>query len=152
MNHRVCFYFPAVTPPVSSVRMMDNEALYFHTFVEHRSASLVAQMVKNPSAMWETWVRSLGREDPLEKCREPVWGAPPVARVMRKEAWHTQRQDQASGVPLDILEHLPPKTRVCLLYCFVLSPLTLRGLSPTTISLSLIKSWLTAPVNKVPGH
>ena len=30
-----------------------------------------------------------------------------------------------------------PKTRVCLLYCFVLSPipLTLRGLSPTTISL-----------------
>ena len=26
------------------------------------------------------------------------------------------------------------------------------GLSPTTISLSLIKSWLTAPVNKVPGH
>ena len=30
-------------------------------------ASLVAQMVKNPPAMWETWVRSLGREDPLEK-------------------------------------------------------------------------------------
>ena len=24
-------------------------------------------MVKNPSAMWETWVRSLGWEDPLEK-------------------------------------------------------------------------------------
>ena len=23
--------------------------------------------VKNPPAMWETWVRSLGREDPLEK-------------------------------------------------------------------------------------
>ena len=23
-------------------------------------------MVKNPPAMWETWVRSLGREDPLE--------------------------------------------------------------------------------------
>ena len=30
-------------------------------------ASLVAQLVKNPSAMWETWVRSLGWEDPLEK-------------------------------------------------------------------------------------
>ena len=30
-------------------------------------ASLVAQMVKNPSAMWETWVRSLRREDPLEE-------------------------------------------------------------------------------------
>ena len=24
-------------------------------------------MVKNLPAMWETWVRSLGREDPLEK-------------------------------------------------------------------------------------
>ena len=30
-------------------------------------ASLVAQLVKNPPAMWETWVRSLGWEDPLEK-------------------------------------------------------------------------------------
>ena len=28
---------------------------------------LVAQMVKNPPAMWETWVRSLGWEDPLEE-------------------------------------------------------------------------------------
>ena len=25
------------------------------------------QLVKNPPAMWETWVRSLGWEDPLEK-------------------------------------------------------------------------------------
>ena len=30
-------------------------------------ASLVAQLVKNPSAMRETWVQSLGWEDPLEK-------------------------------------------------------------------------------------
>ena len=30
-------------------------------------ASLVAQLVKNPSAMQETCVRSLGWEDPLEK-------------------------------------------------------------------------------------
>ena len=29
--------------------------------------SLVAQLVKNPPAMWETWVQSLGWEDPLEK-------------------------------------------------------------------------------------
>ena len=28
-------------------------------------ASLVAQLVKNPPAMWETWVGSLGWEDPL---------------------------------------------------------------------------------------
>ena len=29
--------------------------------------SLVAQLVKNPPAMWETWVQSLDWEDPLKK-------------------------------------------------------------------------------------
>ena len=28
---------------------------------------LVSQLVKNLPAMWETWIRSLGREDHLEK-------------------------------------------------------------------------------------
>ena len=32
----------------------------------------VAQLVKNPLAMWETWVRSLGWEDPLEKEMAPI--------------------------------------------------------------------------------
>ena len=32
-----------------------------------------------------------------------------MAMVMRKGARHTQRRDRASGVPLEILEHLPPK-------------------------------------------
>ena len=35
--------------------------------LQYSWASLVAQLVKNPPAMWETWVRSLGCEDPLEK-------------------------------------------------------------------------------------
>ena len=30
-------------------------------------ASLVPQLVKNPPAMRETWLQSLGWEDPLEK-------------------------------------------------------------------------------------
>ena len=30
-------------------------------------ASLVAQTVKNRPAVWETWVESLGWEDPLEE-------------------------------------------------------------------------------------
>ena len=30
-------------------------------------SSLVAQRVKNPPAKQETWIRSLGWEDPLEK-------------------------------------------------------------------------------------
>ena len=34
---------------------------------QRRGASLVVQLVKNPPAMQETWVRSLDQEDPLEK-------------------------------------------------------------------------------------
>ena len=33
----------------------------------HGQASLVAQRLKRLPAMRDTWVRSLGREDPLEK-------------------------------------------------------------------------------------
>ena len=56
-----------------------------------------------------------------------------MAKVMRKEARHTQRQDRGSGVPLEILEHLPPNQSLPT-FGFVLSPtpLTLRGQSPTT--------------------
>ena len=35
--------------------------------LQYSWASLVAQTVKNLPATWETWVRSLGWEDPLEK-------------------------------------------------------------------------------------
>ena len=35
--------------------------------LQHSRTSLVAQLVKNPPAVWETWVQSLGWEDPLEK-------------------------------------------------------------------------------------
>ena len=35
--------------------------------LQYSWASLVAQLVKNPSTIWETWVQSLGGEDPLEK-------------------------------------------------------------------------------------
>ena len=44
-------------------------------------ASLVAQLVKNPPEMWETWVRSVDWEDPLEKGKAihttiPAWRIP----------------------------------------------------------------------------
>ena len=35
--------------------------------LQYSWASFVAQLVKNLPAMWETWVQSLGWEDPLEK-------------------------------------------------------------------------------------
>ena len=49
-------------------------------------ASLVAQLVKNLPAMQETWVRSLGWEDPLEKEKDTyssilAWRVPGSQRV-----------------------------------------------------------------------
>ena len=35
--------------------------------LQYSWASLVVQLIKNLPAMWETWVRSLGWEDTLEK-------------------------------------------------------------------------------------
>ena len=40
---------------------------YFIHSSLYKGVFLVAQMVKNSPAMQETWVRSLGQEDPLEK-------------------------------------------------------------------------------------
>ena len=48
--------------------------------VHYSWASLVAQLVKIPPAMQETWVRSLGWEDPMEK------GKATHARIL---AWRT---------------------------------------------------------------
>ena len=45
-----CFYKDPLKPKGSSLQ-----------------PSLIAQLVKNPPAMLETWVPSLGWEDPLEK-------------------------------------------------------------------------------------
>ena len=39
--------------------------------LQYSWASLVAQLVKNLPLMWETWVGSLGWEDPLEKGKAP---------------------------------------------------------------------------------
>ena len=67
-------------------------------------------------------------------CREPAWGTLPVAKVMMKEARHTQRRDRASGVPLEILEHLPPKPESAYFaaLCSHLHLWLYGGLSPTT--------------------
>ena len=40
---------------------------YKYIILLYTWASLVAQRVKRLPAMWETWVRFLGQEDPLEK-------------------------------------------------------------------------------------
>ena len=40
--------------------------------IQYSWVSLVAQLVKNLPAMWETWVRSLGWEDPRRRERLPT--------------------------------------------------------------------------------
>ena len=50
--------------------MQMNDHLMVHAYIYELGVSwdsLVTQMVKNLPAMRETWVPSLGREDPLEK-------------------------------------------------------------------------------------
>ena len=40
--------------------------------LQYSWASLMPQLVKNPPIMWETWVKSLVWEDPLERERLPI--------------------------------------------------------------------------------
>ena len=57
------------TEQLHSLTLSLSLSLYTHTHTHTHThqASRVAQMVKNLPAMWETWVQSLGWEDPLEK-------------------------------------------------------------------------------------
>ena len=50
-------------------------------------ASLVAQTVKNPPVMWETWVQSLGWEDPLEESMATYSSILAWRLPMDREAW-----------------------------------------------------------------
>ena len=59
-------------------------------------ASLVAQMVKNPPAMWEAWVQSLDQEDPLEEGMEThsgilAWRLPRTEEPGRLQSMRSQR-------------------------------------------------------------
>ena len=56
----------------------------------------MAQTVKNASAMRETWVRSLGREDPLEEGMAthssiPAWRIPWIEEPGRLQSIGPQR-------------------------------------------------------------
>ena len=42
--------------------------IYIYIYINNQ-ASLIAQLVKNPPAMQETWVGFLGWEDPLKKAK-----------------------------------------------------------------------------------
>ena len=52
-------------------------------------ASLAAQMVKNPPAVWETWVQSLDWEDPLDES---------MAAHSSILAWRTPWKEKPGGL------------------------------------------------------
>ena len=76
--------------PISEMLKGFSTELSYLTFsqqVVKSLASLVAQLVKNLPAIWETWVRSLGWEDPLEKGKAThssilVWRIPWTVQPM----------------------------------------------------------------------
>ena len=89
-------------------------------------------------------------------------GTVPGARVRNptrgkghEEGSLTKRKSvsRLQGFPLEFPEHPPPKTRVCLLYCVMLSTYSSdinRGLSPHHLFLEKVNLELLD--NKSPGH
>ena len=73
--------------------MFFSNILYLKNNLYFQWASPVAQMVKNLSAMWETWVQSLGWEDPLGKGM-PTYSSILAWRIPWPEPW----QATAHGV------------------------------------------------------
>ena len=55
--------------------------------LQYSWASLIAQTVKYPPAMQETWVRSLAREDPLEEGMATCSSILAWRILMDREAW-----------------------------------------------------------------
>ena len=67
----------------------------------------MAQLVKNPPAMWETWLRSLGWEDTLEKGKGNLSSI--LAWRMPWTVWSMKcsRLEYWSGPPFPSPGHLP---------------------------------------------
>jgi len=61
---------------------------------------VVAQTVKNPPAMWEIWVRSLGWEDPLEE------GMAPTQVFLPEESPWTEVPDRLQSMRLQRLPNV----------------------------------------------
>ena len=86
--------------PISAIQQSDS-VIHIYTFVFIFFsimvwASLVAQMLKNQPAMWETWVQTLGEEDPLEKGMAThssilAWSIPWTEELGRLQSMELQR-------------------------------------------------------------
>ena len=69
--------------------MLENKSA-LHRYREHiyyKGASFVAQLLKNPRGMQETWVRFLGWEDPVEKGKATHSSILAWKNLMDRGAW-----------------------------------------------------------------
>ena len=85
-------------------------------------ASLVAQTVKSLLAMWETWVRSLGWEDPLEKemATTPVFlpGEPHRQRsLVSYSPWGHKESDTTEWLSAHTHTHTYERTLLLIPHC-----------------------------------
>ena len=62
----------------------------------------MAQLLKNPPAMWQTWVRSLRWEDPLEKGKA-THSSIPDWRIPRTNPWGHKESDPTERLSLSLL-------------------------------------------------
>ena len=119
-----------------------------------RTQSIVLWDPTNPQHLFLPWKgifawmskRRYIPKNQHQQCREPAWGTPPMAKDMRMEASAYAKAGSSLRKPRS--QASTPKTRVYLLYCFMLSPtpLTLWGAVPHWFSRR--RSKLAAPVNK----
>ena len=73
--------------------------------LQYSWAFLVAQLIRNPPATWETWIKSLGRGDPLEKGKTThfsilAWRIPGLQRVGHSSATFTASQSMTKEARL----------------------------------------------------
>ena len=78
---------PSRIPQQEAVSLLWAAILYVHPLCLR--ASLVVQMIKNLPAVRETWVRSLGQEDHLEK------GMATHSHIL---AWRIPRREEPGGI------------------------------------------------------
>ena len=128
-------------------RQSDVSALWYTVYVCHSFRSLVAQLVKNLPAMWETWVRILGWEDPLEKGTATYCSI--LAWRIHKESDSTERLSLSLFLPrskrllisqlqsLSTVIFLAQENKIC--HCFHFFPIRLPW-SDRTIPYHI--SWL----------
>ena len=116
---------PLAWPNLAALSLPNHQLKVLHSIW----ASLMAQLVKNLPAMWETWVQSLGWEDPLEK------GKATHSNIL---AWRIPWTIQSKRVRHDW----------AIFTCFFKFHLHLKGLSEMLLPLSLLSCPWFSPQHK----